>query len=77
VLKVHGLASQPAGRYYQMWFASGGDRVAVIAFNTSSSGSATVRSAIPSNMAWTRCWITLDSWRAGAPEVPVLRQVAA
>ena len=76
VLKVHGLAPQPSGRYYQVWFSDGGDKVGVIAFNTAADGSATVHSSIPSNMGWTRCWITLTSERIGAPDKPVLRAVS-
>jgi hypothetical protein len=77
VLKVHALKPQPAGRYYEMWFSDGADKVALVAFNTSSDGTATVHGSIPSNMGWTRCWITLESERQGARETPVLRAVSA
>jgi hypothetical protein len=77
VLEVHGLRAQPAGRYYQMWFADHGDKVALIAFNTSSGGDATVRGEIPANMGWTRCWITLESDNAAQTPRPVLRATAA
>jgi Anti-sigma-K factor rskA len=75
VLEVHGLKPQPAGRYYQMWFADRGEKVALIAFNTSSGGDVTVHGEIPASVGWTRCWVTIES-EDHATTRPVLRSTA-
>jgi len=42
------------------------DKVSAVTFNTSSSGDATVRTAISAGMHWGACWVTKE--KAGGPE---------
>jgi hypothetical protein len=58
LLKVHDLKPAPTGSYYEMWFRVSGDKVSAVTFNTSSSGDATVRTAISADMHWGTCWVT-------------------
>jgi hypothetical protein len=60
LVKVHDLRPAPAGSYYEMWFQVSGEKVSAVTFNTSSAGSATVRSAISEDMHWGTCWVTLE-----------------
>ena len=74
VLRVENLPPAPAGEYYEMWFSSGNDSVGMMAFNTDPNGTVTVRSAVPSGMTWTHCWVTLERESNGKTIVqPVLR----
>ena len=74
VLRVQNLPPAPAGEYYEMWFSSGDDTVGMMAFNTESNGTVTVKSAVPSGMAWSRCWVSLERQSGGATvDRPVLR----
>jgi hypothetical protein len=41
-----------------MWFQVSGDKVSAVTFNTSSSGDATIRTAISADMHWGACWVT-------------------
>jgi hypothetical protein len=60
LVKIHDLRPAPAGSYYEMWFQVSGEKVSAVTFNTSSSGHATVRSAISADMRWGACWVTLE-----------------
>jgi Anti-sigma-K factor rskA len=66
LVKIHNLRHAGAGWYYEMWFQVSGDEVSAVTFNTDSSGEATVRSAISSNMHWGTCWVTLE--KVGVPD---------
>ena len=57
-----------------MWFSSGGDSVGLMAFNTEADGTVTVRSAVPTGLAWTRCWVSLEREHNGKTVLqPVLQ----
>lgn len=74
VLKVDHLPPAPAGEYYEMWFSNGGDSVGLMAFNTEADGTVTVHSAVPTGMAWTSCWVSLEREHNGKTVLqPVLR----
>jgi Anti-sigma-K factor rskA, C-terminal len=60
LVKVHDLRPAGPGWYYEMWFKVSNDEVSAVTFNTSSSGDATVRSAISADMHWGTCWVTLE-----------------
>ena len=66
LVKVHNLRPAGPGWYYEMWFNVSGDKVSAVTFNTSSSGDATVRTAISAGMHWGACWVTKE--KAGGPE---------
>ncbi|HSD03629.1 MAG TPA: anti-sigma factor [Gaiellales bacterium] len=66
LVRIHDLRPAKAGWYYEMWFNVRGDEVSAVTFNTSSSGEATVRSAISSDMHWGSCWVTLE--KVGGPD---------
>ena len=71
-VRVSGLDPAPNGGYYELWMQNGnGDRTGLLAFDTSSSGHVVARTAIPSAMAWTRCWVTVE--RPDGTEAPVLQ----
>lgn len=74
VLRVHGLAPAPAGKYYELWMRVSSDSVSVLTFNTRAAGDATIRAALASGMHWQRCWVTLERI-GGAQERTVLRSV--
>lgn len=75
VLTVKGLPPAPAGQYYEMWMAgkSEGSGVGMLVFNTNGSGRITVHSEVPTGIAWTRCWVSLENVQEGGPPVAVLR----
>ena len=74
VLKVDHLPPAPAGEYYEMWFSNGDDSVGLMAFNTEADGTVTVHSAVPTGMAWTRCWVSLEREHNGKTVLqPVLQ----
>ncbi|HET7170278.1 MAG TPA: anti-sigma factor [Gaiellales bacterium] len=60
LVKIHDLRPAGPGWYYEMWFRVSGDDVSAVTFNTSSSGDATVRSAISADMHWGTCYVTLE-----------------
>ena len=66
LLKVHDLRPAGDGWYYEMWFRVSGEEVSAVTFNTSSSGDATVRTAISAGMHWGTCWVTRE--RVGVPD---------
>lgn len=66
LVKIHNLRPAGPGWYYEMWFQVSGDEVSAVTFNTSSSGEATVRSAISADMHWGTCWVTRE--KVGGPE---------
>lgn len=66
LVKIHNLRPAGHGWYYEMWFQVAGEEVSAVTFNTNSSGEATVRSAISSNMHWGTCWVTLE--KVGVPD---------
>ncbi len=77
VLQVKDLPPAPPGSYYEMWMASGNEDVGIMAFDTNADGTVTVRSAIPANMPWTRCWVSLEHESgAGSTSQPVLGSTA-
>ena len=46
----------------------------MMAFNTETNGTVTVKSAVPSGMRWSRCWVTLErDTGSGTVQRPVLR----
>ena len=73
LLKIHDLRPAPTGSYYEMWFNVGGDKVSAVTFNTSSSGDATIRTAISADMHWGNCWVTLERVGDGQSDAVVLR----
>ena len=73
LLKIHDLRPAPPGSYYEMWFNVGGDKVSAVTFNTSSSGEATVRTALSADMHWGTCWVTMEKVGAGESDRVVLR----
>jgi hypothetical protein len=73
LVKVHDLRPAPAGSYYEMWFNVAGDKVSAVTFNTSSSGEATVRTAISADMRWGACWVTEEKAGTGDGSRVVLR----
>jgi hypothetical protein len=73
LLKIHDLKPAPAGSYYEMWFNVGGDKVSAVTFNTSSSGEATIRTAISADMHWGHCWVTLEKVGDRQSDAVVLR----
>ena len=77
VLQVKDLPPAPPGSYYEMWMASGSEDVGIMAFDTNADGTVTVRSAIPANMPWTRCWVSLEHESgSGSTSEPVLGSTA-
>jgi hypothetical protein len=66
LVKIHDLRPARSGWYYEMWFQVSDDEVSAVTFNTSSSGDATVRSAISADMHWGTCWVTLE--KVGVPD---------
>jgi hypothetical protein len=66
LVKIHNLHPAGPGWYYEMWFKVSDDEVSAVTFNTSSSGDATVRSAIPADMHWGTCWVTRE--KVGGPD---------
>jgi len=60
LVKIHDLRPAGPGWYYEMWFRVSGDDVSAVTFNTSSSGDATLRSAIAADMHWGTCYVTLE-----------------
>ena len=73
LVKIHDLRPAPAGSYYEMWFQVSGEKVSAVTFNTSSSGRATVRTAISADMHWGTCWVTLEKVGGGDDGRVVLR----
>ena len=66
LVKIHNLRPAGPGWYYEMWFRVSNDEVSAVTFNTSSSGDATVRSAISADMHWGTCWVTRE--KVGGPD---------
>ena len=66
LVKIHNLRPAGKGWYYEMWFRVSNDEVSAVTFNTSSSGDATVRSAISADMHWGTCWVTRE--KVGGPD---------
>ena len=66
LVKIHNLRPAGPGWYYEMWFKVSNDEVSAVTFNTSSSGNATVRSAISADMHWGTCWVTRE--KVGGPD---------
>jgi hypothetical protein len=76
VFTVSGLRPASPGKYYEMWFSSGKEKVGMLAFNTGADGSVTVRGEIPISMTWSRCWVTLEDGLDGHEgQRPVLTSV--
>lgn len=74
ILRVQNLPPAPSGEYYEMWFSTGDETVGMMAFNTETNGTVTVKSAVPSGMRWSRCWVTLErDTGSGTVQRPVLR----
>jgi len=73
LVEVHNLRPAGPGWYYEMWFNVSGEKVSAVTFNTSSSGDATVRTAISAGMHWGACWVTKEKAGAGDAGTVVLR----
>jgi anti-sigma-K factor RskA len=72
VLHVDNLSPAPDHGYYELWMQNGrGGPIGLVAFNTSGSGHVVVRTAMPSGLSWTRCWVTVE--RPNGSDVPVMR----
>jgi hypothetical protein len=76
-IKVSRLASAPDGRYYQMWLSKGDETMAVAVFDTDSGGSAELTSAMPADMGWDHCWVTLEDPSPNGASATVLRSTGA
>jgi hypothetical protein len=61
VVSISHLDPAPGNEYYEIWFRTGGQHVAGVAFNAGSNGSAEVHLTAPTNTKWVRCWITRQS----------------
>jgi hypothetical protein len=69
VVHVHGLPPAGAGRYYEMWFRTGGnDNVSAVTFDTAAGGEATFKAVIPAGMSWRNCWVMRET--IGGKESP-------
>jgi hypothetical protein len=61
LVHIKGLHPAGTGRYYQMWFRTGGEKVSAVTFDTAAGGTATFRAVIPAGMHWHNCWVTLET----------------
>jgi uncharacterized protein YbjQ (UPF0145 family) len=62
VVHINGLPPAGSGRYYEMWFKTGGvENVSVVTFDMSPGGRTTLRAVIPASMHWRDCWVTLET----------------
>jgi hypothetical protein len=76
-IKVTGLAPAPGGSYYQVWLSKGEETMAVAVFDTDGGGTAELTSAMPADMGWDRCWVTLEDPSPDGSSATVLRSARA
>ncbi len=76
-ITVTGLTSAPDGHYYQMWLSKGNETMAVAVFDTDSGGAAQLTAAMPADMGWDRCWVTLEDPAPNGASTTVLRATGA
>ena len=61
VVSIDHLRPAAADQYYEIWFQTGTQHVARVAFNTAHDATATVHLTAPTTTQWVHCWITRES----------------